>query len=140
MNKTVQRLMTHVILPGQTDIINFFGINGNDLNRYAADPYTRSSINVYCGSNRPNVTINWYYANGTRVGVSNRYLREGHFSNGTSVLQIGNGRRVSICDAGIFICQANASTNGNVQVQKRSFKLTFNGGKLVTFDVIIIQR
>ena len=111
---------------GQTDVIDFFGINGNDFDKITLYSFS-SSINIFCGSSFPNAQLNWFYSNGTRVGVSNRHIREGHFKNGTIVLQIGNERRLTVCDADIYTCRANVTTSsGSQRGQQRTFKLTFN--------------
>ncbi len=118
-------LRTHTIA-GETDVINLFGINGNDLDRVTLYSFSQS-VNVLCGSKYKNANIDWFHANGSKVGIINRHLREAHFSNGTVILQIGNERRLTPCDAGIYSCRANATTEeGIVKVQQKNFKLTFN--------------
>ncbi len=121
----MKALVINIIIAGQTDVINFFGINGNDLDRATFYSYSRS-INIFCGSSIPNAEIHWLFSNGSRVGTDNRHLREGHFPNGTTVLQIGNERRVTLCDAGTYICKANVTgSNGLARVQQRTFRVFF---------------
>lgn len=118
--------MDLVPIVGQTDIIDFFGINGNNLDRITLYSFSRS-VNVFCGSSLPNPKVHWFYSNGTKIGSSNRHLREGVFSNGTSVLQIGNERRLTVCDGGTYTCRANITNSKGVErVQQKTFKLVFN--------------
>ena len=60
------------------------------------------------------------------MGISSSHIREGHYSNGTTVLQIGYLGRITVCDGGIYICRANKSSSNDNRVQQRTFKLTIN--------------
>ena len=60
------------------------------------------------------------------MGISSLHIREGHYSNGTTVLQIGYVGRITACDGGIYTCKANKSSNNDNRVQQRTFKLTYN--------------
>ena len=57
------------------------------------------------------------------MGNSNRNIREGHYANGTAVLQIASNRQLSYCDAGIYTCMVN-TTSG--QVHRKNFTLVIN--------------
>ena len=107
---------------GQTDIIDFFGISGND-NRDKATIGSYSSLVVFCGSQLSGVKFDWYFSNGTKVGTANRNVREGHFDNGTAVLQIGRFGRVTSCDADTYVCRANQTATS--RVQQKTFKVTY---------------
>ncbi len=99
---------------GQTDIIDFFGLNGNnDRDKITVNSYT--SLSVFCGSSLTNVKVDWFFSNGTKVGISNRNVREGHFNNGTTVLQMGRFGRLTACDVDTYICRANQTTTGRAQ-------------------------
>ena len=79
-------------------------------------------IQVHCTvSNDPSITTtDWFFANGSKVGLVDSNFREGHYNNGTTVLQIGIGRRLTYCDGGNYTCVVN-TTSGSTE--KRSFHL-----------------
>ena len=111
----------YMYILGHEDIITLFGINGDGLDR--ATRFTSSSnIHVLCGAIADGVQLDWFFENGTKVGTSNRNVREGHFENGTASLQIASNRRVSPCDAGVYACRANQSATE--RVEQKTFKLT----------------
>ena len=108
-----------------------FGVYGNDLDKVIRQTYNYG-FEVHCTtSNDPNITTtNWYFANGTKVGIVSSNFREGHYGNGTTVLQIGVDRRLSYCDGGNYTCVVN-TTSG--RTERRSFRLTIGSKHLQTF-------
>ena len=66
------------------------------------------------------MTTNWYFSDGTPVGTTDRNVRQASYPNGTTILQIANGRALDYCDAGVYTCQAVSSTG---EAQERDFKL-----------------
>ena len=111
-----------VFLTGQTDIINLFGIHGDGIDKVAiTTSYSAPGVGALCGSNLPGVEINWLFSNGEKVGIGNRDVHEGHFANGTSILQFG---LVTLCDSGLYICRANQTATG--KVQQRTLKVKVN--------------
>lgn len=64
--------------------ITQFGIYGDGIERVTKYTYT-TGINVLCSSSTPNTTVYWQFANGSRIGISNRSFRAGHFQNGTYI-------------------------------------------------------
>ena len=98
-----------------------FGLNGNGLDRVVT--YTwRRDLRVHCRAGTNDAEIDWFFANGTKVGSSNQNLREGHYQNSTIVLQIASNRGLSLCDAGTYTCVANCSG----VTQSRNFTLVIN--------------
>lgn len=83
-----------------------------------------SDLQIFCGSNLPGVQLDWFFSNGTKVGNNNRNIREGHFPNGTTSLQIASDRSLSPCDSGVYICRANQSEAG--RAEQKSFNLTID--------------
>ena len=103
---------------GNEPIISSFGVDGSDtVIRYT---YQRN-VMVHCGTGRQNVQITWLFQNGTEVGITDRNLREGHYANGTTVLQIAASRSLNPCDGGVYTCVANETISG--RIQKRNFTL-----------------
>ena len=92
------------------------------MDRVVRFTYQRRLV-AHCSTGKPNVQIDWFFENGTKVGITDRNLREGHYPNGTTVLQIAVSRRFNPCDGGVYICVAN-DTVGNVE--RRNFSLTIN--------------
>ena len=129
--KTVKKLSNTV--PVKLIILNFcvdfipfiiyFGINGNGFDRATRQLDSEGGISIHCDTGISNVTTNWYFSNGTLVGTTNRNIRQASYPNGTTVLQIANGRAVDYCDAGVYTCLAVSSTG---EVQERSFNLRIN--------------
>ena len=78
---------------------------------------------MHCGAAVANTNIGWYYTNGSRVGIERPDLREGYSSNGTALLEIGINRRLSLCDAGVYMCVAKSPSGG---VHMRTFTLIIN--------------
>ena len=113
----------HFIAVGFELVIVRFGINGNGLDKETRFTYQRD-VHVHCTPSHPdNATVDWYFSNGTKVGTSDRNIREGHYANGTAVLQIASNRRLSYCDAGVYTCLANVSG----KTEERNFTLVING-------------
>ena len=98
-----------------------FGINGNGIDKVTKQTYN-SGIHIHCTiSNDPSITTtDWFFANGSKVGLSDLNFRERHYNNGTMVLQIGVGRSLTYCDGGNYTCIVN-TTSG--RTEKRSFHL-----------------
>ena len=76
---------------------------------------------MLCGATAEGVQLDWFFENGTKVGISNRNVRKGHFENGTASLQIASDRRLSLCDSGVYACRANQSSTG--RVEQKTFTL-----------------
>lgn len=91
---------------GAEPIISSFGLDGDGLDRVNRFSFQRN-LNIHCGSTRQNVTIDWFTSSGTKVGINDRNLRVGRYSNGSAVLQIATTRRLNICDGGVYTCVAN---------------------------------
>ena len=100
-----------------------FGINGNGLDKETKFTF-QTDLHIHCSPSHPeNSTVDWFFSNGTKVGNSDRNIREGHYANGTAVLQIASDRRLSYCDAGVYTCVVN-TTSGFVQ--RKNFTLVIN--------------
>ena len=108
-------------LSPDTNCLVGFGLNGDDLDRSVQYPWRRD-LHIHCRAGTRNSEVDWFFANGTKVGTSDRNIREGHFQNGTTILQIASNRRVSLCDAGVYTCVANCSG----LIETRNFTLIVN--------------
>ena len=74
-----------------------------------------------------NVSIGWYFANGTEVGTSSlSSVTQERDSNGTAVLEIGSSRGLTYCDGGMYTCVVNTTSGRS---EKRVFHLRI-GSKL----------
>ena len=100
-------------------IINF-GINGDGLDKATRILGSDGDISVHCDAGLSNVTIDWFFSNGMRVGSQDRNIRQAKYSNGTTVLQIARGRSLGYCDGGVYTCRATSSSGGS---QERRFIL-----------------
>ena len=103
-----------IIHSGYNPLITQFGLNGDGRDRVTVYRYSYryGRLNIHCrSSNHTHAPANWYFANGTRIGVRDRNFRAGHFSNGTAMLQIAHFRPLSYCDGGNFTCVVNASAD-----------------------------
>ena len=116
------------IHPDFTPYIVNFGVFGDGKDRAQRFTY-QNGITVHCGTGVQDADIGWHYSNGSRVGHVMRDRREGHFQNGTASLEIGNGRRLNFCDAGVYTCVANISTGG---VHRKNFTLIINSKCLIS--------
>lgn len=98
-----------------------FGVYGNGVDKVTRNSYN-FGLEIHCTTrNDPSIiSTDWYFANGTKVGLVDLNFREGHYGNGTTVLQIGLNRRLSSCDGGNYTCVVNTTTG---HVEKRSFHL-----------------
>ena len=98
-----------------------FGINGDGIDKVTKSRYNYG-IHVHCTvSNDPSITTtDWFFANGSKVGLVDANFREGHYNNGTTVLQIGTSRRLAYCDGGNYTCVVNTTTG---RMQTRNFHL-----------------
>ena len=108
-------------IPVHDPIIIGFGINGNGIDKVTKRDY-QNGIQVHCTvSNDPSITTtDWFFANGSKVGLVDSNFREGHYNNGTTVLQIGIDRQLTYCDGGNYTCVVN-TTSG--RMEKRNFHL-----------------
>ena len=106
-----------------------FGVYGNELDKAIKYTYN-NGFEVHCTtSNNPNITsTDWFFANGSKVGIVSSNFREGHYGNRTTVLQIGVGRQLSYCDGGNYTCVVN-TTSG--RTERRSFRLIIGSKHLV---------
>ena len=125
-----QTLYLGCVVPGIGPLITRFGINGDGLDRAIRYTYQRNVL-IHCGTPHSDVQIDWYSPSGEKVGISNRNLREAHYNNGTTVLQIATFRRLSICDAGVYTCVAN-DTNNRRNSQRKNFILIIGSKLLLT--------
>ena len=119
---------TFLFPPGYDPLITEFGYNGNGLDRATIyrSFFRNGRVRIHCtAGNTTHVTTDWYYSNGTRIGVRDRNFRAGHFSNGTSMLQIAEYRALSFCDGGNYTCIANSTVGP--EYEKRTFTLIING-------------
>ena len=106
----------HAYLADYDPLITQFGYYGNGLDRYTTYSWS-SGINILCGTNNAtHVQLDWYFPNGSRVGIVDRGFRAGHFPNGTAVLQAEDNARISTCWGGNYTCIANSDdeTDGRV--------------------------
>ena len=116
-------VITHFCLVDFTPFIIYFGINGDGLDRVTRQLNSMEVISIHCDTGISGVTTNWFFSNGTQLGTTDRNIRQASYPNGTTVLQIANGRALDYCDAGVYTCQA-VSSNG--QIQRRNFELRVN--------------
>ena len=110
---------------GFDPLITEIGYNGNGLDKATLHPFIQyilyGGVNVLCTSrNTTHAPADWYYANGTRIGVRDRNFRVVHFPNGTAMLQVAHYRRLSYCDGGNYTCIIN-TTSGHYET--RTFNL-----------------
>ena len=118
---------TGLSLTGVDPLIVEFGIYGNGVDKVTRQT-SDNGFQMHCSTSRdPSITsIDWYFGNGTKVGLRNANFREGYYAdNRTSVLQIGLNRRLSFCDAGNYSCVVETNSS---QTASRSFHL-FIGSK-----------
>ena len=120
-HSTMLSLPPSLPLSPDANCIVEFGLNGNGLDRVVTYLWRRN-LRVHCRAGTSDADIDWFFANGTKVGSSNQNLREGHYLNGTTVLQIASNRRLSLCDAGTYTCVTNCSG----MTQSRNFTLVIN--------------
>ena len=106
---------------GYDPLITDFGYHGNGLDKAVLYRWNSDRINIHCtSSNATHAPANWYFSNGTRIGVRDRNFRAGHFPNGTAMLQIAHYRSLSYCDGGNYTCIIN-TTSGHYET--RTFNL-----------------
>ena len=110
-----------------------FGVYGNNVDKIMRSTSTYG-LEVHCTtSNDPSITAtNWFFANGSKVGLATSNFREGHYGNGTTVLQIGLNRWLSFCDGGNYTCVVN-TTSG--RTERRTFRLII-GSKSLALSII----
>ena len=112
-----------------------FGVYGNNVDKVMRYIYSYG-LEVHCTtSNKPSITTtDWFFANGSKVGIKNSNFREGHYGNGTTVLQIGINRRLSFCDGGNYTCVVN-TTSG--RIERRNFRLVIGSKSFLQFIIIM---
>lgn len=98
-----------------------FGPAGNGIDRAVRNVGQR--LMVYCGSGINDVQLSWFFPNQTEVPTNGLGVRQGMNSSGTSILNVGVGRVIGYCDAGVYTCKANLTTNTNQVTQSRNFTL-----------------
>ena len=74
-------------VPDDGLIISKFGRYGDGLEVVIGRTYSRG-FNVLCGSNSPNISFVWKFANGSQIGISNPGFRQGRFENGKWMLVV----------------------------------------------------
>ena len=102
-------------------LITGFGIYGNNLD-VATRSYFSRSISVHCTARdaSSNMTIEWFFANGTKVKRSSN-IGVLKYSNGTTVLQLGINRgALTYCEGGKYTCVVNTTSGRS---EKRTFHL-----------------
>ena len=125
------------LFAGFDPLITQFGYYGNGVDRITR--YTRSwyyqygRVHIHCASsNFTHAPPNWFFSNGSRIGVRDRNFHAGHFSNGTAVLKIADNRPLSYCDGGVYSCRVVNADSGRFQT--KNFTLTINSKRsLQTF-------
>ena len=108
------------IVDDQT-LITGFGINGNNLD-VATRSYFSSPVRVHCIARdaSPNTTVEWFFANGTKV-IRSSNIGVLTYSNGTTVLQLGIYRgALTYCEGGKYTCVINTTSGRS---EKRTFHL-----------------
>ena len=109
--------------PDYTPFIINFGIDGDGLEKATKQLGSEGDISVHCDAGISNVSIDWFFSNGTRVGSQDRDIRQAKYNNGTTVLQIASRRSVGYCDGGVYTCRAVSSSG---EIQERRFILRVN--------------
>lgn len=114
---------------GFDPLITQFGYYGNGVDRitrYASSyRYSYGRVHIHCASsNYTHAPPEWFFANGSRIGVRDRNFHAGHFSNGTAVLKIAENRPLSYCDGGVYTCRVVNADSGHSQT--KNFTLTIN--------------
>lgn len=104
-------------------MISRFGLYGDGLDRATVWP-AQSDIRIHCDVRNNNLSVGWYYGNGTGIGLSDRNFRQVQYQNGTTVLQIASNRMLTYCDAGVYTCVVN---NSQGESQRRNFSLLVTG-------------
>ena len=120
--------LSNYTFAGYDPLITLFGFYGDGLDKKKQRTYRYNYIHdrilIFCAtSNSTHALADWYYANGTRIGVRDRSFRVGHFPNGTAVLQIADDRPLSYCDGGTYTCVVNATSGYS---ETRNFTLFIN--------------
>ena len=108
------------LIVGDQTLITGFGINGNNLDVATRSYYSRS-VNVHCTARETsNTTVEWFFANGTKVGRSSN-IGVLKYSNGTTLLQLGFIRgALTYCEGGKYTCVVNTTSGRS---EKRTFHL-----------------
>lgn len=106
------------------ELIVRFGPGGNGFDRVVRRLGQRN-LEVHCGSGINDVQLSWFFSNQTEVSYTDRYLRQGKNEDGISLLQIGNGRPINSCDAGVYTCKAELvlGSGAGIQQSYRNFTL-----------------
>ena len=96
-------------------LIAQFGYWGNGLDRYTVSSWSSRHTNILCGTyNHTHVQLDWYFPNGSRVGIVDRGFRAGHLPNRTAVLQIEG--QVNPCWGGNYTCIADLDGENDARV------------------------
>ena len=117
---------TNLSLAEFDPLIVEFGIYGSGVDKVTRYTYNYG-FQVHCTTSRdPSITTyNWYFGNGTKVGLRNANFREGYYpDNKTLVLQIGLNRHLSFCDGGNYTCVVKTNSS---RTENRSFHLLIDG-------------
>ena len=72
---------------GYVQLFQVFGKWGDGIEVRRVNSYDYG-FNVICGSSVPNTAYEWRFANGSRIGISNRDFRATNFFNGESFCKI----------------------------------------------------
>ena len=115
-----------------------FGIYGSGVDKVTRYTYN-NGFQVHCTTSRdPSITTtDWYFGNGSKVGLVDANFREGHYpDNRTTVLQIGLNRYLSFCDGGNYSCVVKTNSS---RTESRSFHLLI-GSKQQHRDTCIICK
>ena len=103
-------------------LITEFGLYGSGVDKLIRYTFN-NGLQVHCttSSDPSIVRTDWYFANGTKVGLVDSNFREGHYlHNKTTVLQIGLNRRLTYCDGGNYTCVVQTNSS---RTESRSFHL-----------------
>ena len=98
--------------------------------------YQTNRVHIFCGTgNTTHAPADWYFSNGTRIGVRNRNFIVDYFPNGTAVLKIAETLPLNYCDGGIYTCIVNTTTH----FEMRNFSLIINGKLAIAHHFIYIR-
>ncbi len=109
-----------------TELIVHFGPQGNGEDHIVMSS-SQKNLEIHCGSGIYNATMRWLFSNGSLVSSNDRQFRQVTIPPNEAILQIGSGRLLEYCDAGVYICEAAAFLNGAKVTQRRNFTLLIDG-------------
>ena len=116
-----------IITIGDGPLITGFGINGNNLDvvtkSYSSSSSSRIYVHCTTRDTSSNTTVEWFFANGTKVGtaVGGSNIGVDKFSNGTTMLKVGIERGLRYCEGGKYTCVVNTTSGRS---EKRTFHLS----------------